>query len=1166
MSIQNPLDSSSLSNQSFLNPQQSNEQHESFPKDLAEIVISKLTHPQNTVSCRNACLTALTNKGIGPENFTEEQINSFVIDIAQELAENSTNIIPIIKQFEFDSTSTKDQQRIIDLVKSLAQKDGSSTLIHIKKFGINASSEQGRRALIEIAKLCFLQSIRLCTISFFHNLGFDINSEDGHQALTEMVRFCAQHNPRGTCMELYYFGFDSKKERDRQVLLEVVKTCAHTDALAPVLYIRNFDFDVNIERDRIDLLDIFCICAQKDPKAVLCINNFGFDPVTKKQVLLEISEDCAKKNGGMVASHIDRFEIDHTTIEGQQKLVKIAMLCAQENGEETAKHIANFKINTATEEDKQAIFEIAKLCAQQNGGITAKYIQNFGFNPTNKKEQTNLIEIAKLCITQNTAGTIPSLRNFEINPKTEEGQIALIEMLKLSAQRAPERADVNLSKFSIENNTEKGREALIFLVKQCLDIPAVPFTTFLQIIENDQLMLLAYAWMKHPNLPEINSVASYLDRNRTSVRENVSRLVLRYYQTCQLDQFQDAYDQFKDVTKNYWPKLSSNSFDNILNKIKEERDPILQKQKLMTLMNYIVTLATQKISDEKIEKLLDIEAFSKIMDVRNPELRLALIEQLTQVCKQDVLWESFITNTSSATPSYQMLSYLFSVSLFPNPKDAANFSNQIGQVGKTSKTQPLFKDRFVAQSLLTMLNELNKTDIPAEDKKYVLKELIKEQSNEIKKSVKLIRSLILCGFKESLSEDEIVKQGKEKFCDALSQIFSNKFQETFPMREGVDHVTERYEQTVAQFRDPNAIFTYLGSIKKLSSGDKERLIPLLSTYVEKVLTGTFNEWRYDSTDNPHLEAFDSKFPNLKPLWETDSSSTISTLLGTNQALGQSSLDFKNYLFNSFDQKHVEEGKFQSLKKYLFSNDIDEKKEIRKELTQQIKDASKDEKILINFQLKGMQLTETNDNKQAMRLLEEMSKSPSLTGVFKDDIIGWKKSLSELSQKASQPFGDKTVCESSDPFDLLVCGTEVAGSCQKIDGDPHLNKCLLGYVVNGQNKLIVVKKADGQIESRAIFQKLIDKNGNPCLFLQRIYPVITTEENKLAIEALAKIKAEALGLPLLSKEVGRGKTYGIDVESLGGRAPYEYNDASDGVCKNGIYTIMDCHVLFTPNTK
>jgi len=49
---------------------------------------------------------------------------------------------------------------------------------------------------------------------------------------------------------------------------------------------------------------------------------------------------------------------------------------------------------------------------------------------------------------------------------------------------------------------------------------------------------------------------------------------------------------------------------------------------------------------------------------------------------------------------------------------------------------------------------------------------------------------------------------------------------------------------------------------------------------------------------------------------------------------------------------------------------------------------------------------------------------------------------------------------------------------------------------------------GQIESHAIFQLLMDKNGNPCLFLQRIYPAITDEKNRLAIIALAEQKAKS----------------------------------------------------------
>ena len=35
-----------------------------------------------------------------------------------------------------------------------------------------------------------------------------------------------------------------------------------------------------------------------------------------------------------------------------------------------------------------------------------------------------------------------------------------------------------------------------------------------------------------------------------------------------------------------------------------------------------------------------------------------------------------------------------------------------------------------------------------------------------------------------------------------------------------------------------------------------------------------------------------------------------------------------------------------------------------------------------------------------------------------------------------------IVDTDDPEYLLMCGTAVKGSCQRVDGDPDLNKCLL----------------------------------------------------------------------------------------------------------------------------
>lgn len=163
------------------------------------------------------------------------------------------------------------------------------------------------------------------------------------------------------------------------------------------------------------------------------------------------------------------------------------------------------------------------------------------------------------------------------------------------------------------------------------------------------------------------------------------------------------------------------------------------------------------------------------------------------------------------------------------------------------------------------------------------------------------------------------------------------------------------------------------------------------------------------------------------------------------------------------------------------------------------------------------------------------------------------------QEAQQ--GDFFLVDTDDIVDLFACSTEIEGSCQNVHGEPTKNKCLLGYVMDGKNRLIAIKNKTGKIEARAIFRLLIDKKtSQPILFLERMYPANIKKEFAEAIQAAAKMRAEDLKLPLYTQGGQEEKPQDIHAFiSLGNRAPYEYVDASNiGVIKEGKFTISKAY--------
>jgi hypothetical protein len=178
--------------------------------------------------------------------------------------------------------------------------------------------------------------------------------------------------------------------------------------------------------------------------------------------------------------------------------------------------------------------------------------------------------------------------------------------------------------------------------------------------------------------------------------------------------------------------------------------------------------------------------------------------------------------------------------------------------------------------------------------------------------------------------------------------------------------------------------------------------------------------------------------------------------------------------------------------------------------------------------------------------------------FPEFLNKWKD-IKLVSEKSVGKFKIKV---SHDPCDLLLIGTEVQGSCQSINGEPNINKCLVSYLNNGEIQAIVAKEeSSDKMMARGILRFFWDEiNQIPVALLERLYSNV--KSNKALEEAfinLAKEKADSLNVPLISLEVGSGVPYRGRVEYLGGLAPFIYSDAAGGVQK-GPFQITNSHIL------
>jgi hypothetical protein len=170
-------------------------------------------------------------------------------------------------------------------------------------------------------------------------------------------------------------------------------------------------------------------------------------------------------------------------------------------------------------------------------------------------------------------------------------------------------------------------------------------------------------------------------------------------------------------------------------------------------------------------------------------------------------------------------------------------------------------------------------------------------------------------------------------------------------------------------------------------------------------------------------------------------------------------------------------------------------------------------------------------------------SEHLSRIDHSIIDRWKRNK-EVILPNEDPKKILSVTFSDDWQDLFLSGTEIFGSCQRVDGDPEFTKCLMSYVLDGKNKILTVINADGKKVARSILKLLIDKDDRPCVFMEAIYP---DDTHRVTLEEEALKIARSLGLELY-KEGGIHQ-----IESFASKAPFEYEDAGIGISE-GIYTI------------
>jgi len=370
-----------------------------------------------------------------------------------------------------------------------------------------------------------------------------------------------------------------------------------------------------------------------------------------------------------------------------------------------------------------------------------------------------------------------------------------------------------------------------------------------------------------------------------------------------------------------------------------------------------------------------------------------------------------------------------------------------------------------------------------------------------------------------------------------------------------ENLADRFVETFGAFRNKAALLIYKGTLQN----SEAEVLECLDQFVQNVFDDSFAKARYETE---HLNQVFEKSPDIKNTWQKGEQMAIDEFLTPSkggESVTFSASDFETFLRQKIvlDQ-HVQPGTFVSLEAFL--NNPSEKENILRELGVRIRKLKKegppDELKNAQVQFNCIQLCLTSLGLgEKIGIIDQLI--AGVSGEFKKDLTALKDMLGKISDQ--QEFSGWKAVDSDDPQDLFLAGTEVAGSCQSVDGSPSLNKCLLGYAMDGKNRIVAIKDHTGRIRARSMLRLLLDQNGNPVLMQSRIYPTGVNPQVSQALNKMAIRRAHALGLPLVSNEVGQGPAFAGAIRSLGSPAPYEYVDAGGGVT-DGAYTVEGLHYL------
>lgn len=1081
--------------------------------------------------------------------------------IAGLCAENTTGMS--IKNFEI-----KDPQVRFELaLKTVSPK-------YIDEYEIENEDQR-----FQIAKACTDKRTRE-TVKYLQNFKLTDPAK-----IFEILEICSQKDGLGTAGYL----INAREMIDSDSYKQLIRNCAKQTGITARV-IPELEID-----DPLLMKEIALLCSEHYEIAA-CITNFvGL----AESVRIYIARRCSDDFRARLPEYIHLFDIKEESIR-----VELALRWAEINAKLTAKHFDNFKITNPI-----AIRKIAKRCAKNANISPCEYIDNFRItdpdflkllaglclrndpiefvkhmNKFKLLEEPVRIEFAKQCAELVGKETSEKIDHFNIHDPT-----ALFEIAKIAAKNAGYRILPLIKNYRIANQVK----LLDILKIAFLHTKTKHITDFFKSGELYELLTTKYLNLIKLYLVQIHSFLA--------AQFNIKDEWHRYFHVLMKDTYSLFSEDSKGLLVDFLEKTKIFSTQNIEPILKELAGmdtldlPSFKKEELFfaiitkgRLLGAIYTYLQVGIDDPATrQKIIHSDLIPQILTFPQPHVRWPLFHGLLPLyLRRFDPNDTVITQIDANMPTFGLNKtkskfYVMELCkrLVLDGVDASLVETLLEWIFKYAQN---FKDSYSGGILIQLLISLSGLE-SVEIKKTMIAKLLFEAylarerdfqakytvvatletkleqlipgTHQFQRAVKKIKECQTAYDKKHKTETQLWKgiqtlqtlmmMNKSHVAlekGTLEENLQKSFLGIIPIG-AVDDFSTKFFDHFLMSRTPNVIIRYAASLARL---EEQKAMHCLGSFVTSVLNGTFHTDRYDATTSTHIQTMETKFPEIWEKWKKKAHFTFDELGIVDDKDEETDFDYSTWLRDKIGMNHipVEALNLRALKSFFNSTTPTE------QLISRLETQSMESKT-VRFQYLCLKLT-TSQNKEVNKIyLNElqvlMEDTPLNFPDFIHDIDGI------LNPEKKPHKSNLCVVVTDHPIDLLNAGTEVSGSCQRVDGSHNQNRGLLGYLWNGWVLMLKVSDTvNGPIMARCMIRLLLSEDG-PVLYRERLYPDSMSKVNKKALNAMAIWLAEELGVVLLSED--EGVEYGKPIQALGGRGRYEYVDGGrNGVKKKGIYTI------------